>query len=489
MTSYTTINGLAQKVKSEITAEAARGPSDSQTPYLVATDTPKLTNDGGDVSFIAVLTTGDQVGAKANGSPWLFGGIPDGIGAFDNGNGSLTVVLNHEFGNTAGVTRDFGGVGSYISKLVIDKASLQVTSASDLIKHEYVYDATAGSFSLSTSAFNRFCSADLPEVSALFNASTGLGYNGGRVFLNGEESGTEGRAFAHFVSGSLAGNSYELAGLGRLAHENVVAKPDSGNKTVVATTDDGQNGQVYFYVGAKQASGSELQKAGLLGGSLFGVKVGEMIDETSGAKPLGSDDISSFTMVNLGDVSAMSGTALDAASEAAGVTSFLRPEDGAWDTINPNRFYFVTTASISTPSRLWALDFNDANNPEGGGTIRMLLDGTEGQLMMDNITVNQQGHVVIQEDVGNDPHLGAIWDYSPTTDTLTKIAQHDPARFVPGAPGFITQDEESSGVIDISKLVGGYNENVYLLDVQSHKPVGGELVEGGQLLVMQQSWF
>jgi hypothetical protein len=472
MTSYTTINGLAQKVKSEITTEAARGPSDSQTPYLVATHTPKS----------------DQVGTKANGTPWLFGGIPDGIGAFDNGNGTLTVVVNHELGNTVGITRDYGGIGSYISKLVIDKATLQVTSASDLIKHEFVYNATSGTFSESATAFNRFCSADLPEVSALFNASTGLGYNGGRIFLNGEESGTEGRAFAHFVSGALAGNSYELAGLGKLAHENVVAKADSGNKTVVATTDDGQNGQVYFYVGNKQATGTELQKAGLVGGSLFGVKVGEMVDETTAAKPLGGDDISSFTMVNLGDVSAKSGTELDAASETAGVTSFLRPEDGAWDTVNPNRFYFVTTSSISTPSRLWALDFNDANNPESGGTIRMLLDGTEGELMMDNITVNQQGHVIIQEDVGNDPHLGAIWDYNPTTDALTMIAQHDPARFTPGAANFITQDEESSGVIDISKLVSAYNQNVYLLDVQSHKVVGGELVEGGQLLVMQQTW-
>ena len=62
-------------------------------------------------------------------------------------------------------------------------------------------------------------------------------------------------------------------------------------------------------------------------------------------------------MVNLGDVSGMTGAQIDAASEAAGVTSFLRPEDGAWDTLNPNRFYFVTTNGF------------DATEPAVGGGL------------------------------------------------------------------------------------------------------------------------
>ena len=30
-------------------------------------------------------------------------GIPDGLGAFDNGDGTFTVLMNHELGNTQGV--------------------------------------------------------------------------------------------------------------------------------------------------------------------------------------------------------------------------------------------------------------------------------------------------------------------------------------------------------------------------------------------------
>ena len=104
------------------------------------------------------------------------------------------------------------------------------------------------------------------------------------------------------------------------------------------------------------------------------------------------------------------------------------------------------------------------------------------------LAVNKQGHVIILEDVGNNPHVGKIWDYNPAADTMTMIAQHDPHRFDPSAPvggqPFLTQDEESSGVIDVTDILGSAGQNAYLLDVQAHYPNGPELVEGGQLLLM-----
>ena len=59
-----------------------------------------------------------------------------------------------------------------------------------------------------------------------------------------------------------------------------------------------------------------------------------------------------------------------------------------------------------------------------------------------------------------------------------QISQHDPARLAVGAPAFLTQDEESSGVIDASQILG---KGWYLVDAQAHFPNGTELVEGGQL--------
>jgi len=100
--------------------------------------------------------------------------------------------------------------------------------------------------------------------------------------------------------------------------------------------------------------------------------------------------------------------------------------------------------------------------------------------MMDNLTVNARGQVVIQEDIGNQTPLGKVWLYSPASDSLTQIAEHDSERFAEGAPAFLTQDEESSGVIPAPFL----GESWYLLDVQAHYGQETELVEGGQLLAL-----
>ncbi len=79
-------------------------------------------------------------------------------------------------------------------------------------------------------------------------------------------------------------------------------------------------------------------------------------------------------------------------------------------------------------------------------------------------------------------------------NTLVQIAHHDQARFgdvtTPATPPF-NQDEETSGVIDVSSILG---QGTYLLVDQAHYAINAttpngftnpdELVEGGQLLVM-----
>ena len=59
------------------------------------------------------------------------------------------------------------------------------------------------------------------------------------------------------------------------------------------------------------------------------------------------------------------------------------------------------------------------------------------------------------------------------------MAEHDPERLTPGASEFLTKDEEMS-VIPASFLGEGW----YLLDVQAHYAISGDLVQGGQLLAL-----
>ena len=458
-------------VVGSVLANSITGPNSSQSPYIVRSQPGVVTK--------AIFTVGDSANFKADGvTPYRMVGIPDGLGAFDNGDGTFTLLMNHELGNTVGIVRDHGAKGAFVSKWIIRTDDLAVLNVQDLIQNVMVWNKTTGQYEPATVAqktFSRFCSADLAPISAFYD--DGVGYNG-HIFMNGEESGVEGRAFAHLMDGT----SYELPRLGKFAWENSVANPEAGPFTVVAGTDDGTGGQVYFYVGTKTNSSNPIEAAGLTNGSLFGIKVNGLDAETNTTTLNGKVP---FTLYNFSDVSSMTGAQLEAASKDANgafrVTTFQRPEDGAWDPSHPNDFYFVTTASFTGNSRLWKVHFKDIENLTAGGTIEMLLDGTEGQRMMDNITINERGQIVIQEDPGNQAYVAKIWLYDIKSDKLTEVVKHDPDRFTPGASGFLTQDEESSGIIDASSILG---EGWYLLVQQAHYATDAELVEGGQLLAL-----
>ncbi|NDC36423.1 MAG: hypothetical protein EBZ51_13885, partial [Synechococcaceae bacterium WB9_2_112] len=229
-----------------------------------------LVGTEGRAVFREVIDAGEQ-----GNNGYRFNGIPDGIGVTDNGDGTLRVLVNHELGNTVGDVRAHGSKGAYVSDLTIDKATLSVISGKDfLASANDLYLASSDGTSWTngtTTAFNRFCSADLAAATAFRNGTTG--YNG-RIFLTGEEAGAEGRAFAHVLDGTDAGKVYEVASLGNLSFENVVANPLAQDKTVVASLDDTiTNGQVYIYVGTKATTGNAIQQAGLAGGITYGVRV------------------------------------------------------------------------------------------------------------------------------------------------------------------------------------------------------------------------
>ena len=223
------------------------GPSSSEPPYLVRTKPGIVTKN--------ILTVGERSAVKMVG-------IPDGLGAFDNGDGTFTVLMNHEIGPARG-RRDHGGKGAFVSKWVIDKASLEVLSGDDLIQE---LEFTGGAKEI-----NRLCSGDLPEVSAFHNEATGLGTTE-RIYMSGEESGAEGRAFGHVVTGDDAGPATNCptsaSSPGRTP--SPCPTPETRPSSSAWTTG---GGQVYVYVGTKQATGNTVEKAGLTNGELYGVKV------------------------------------------------------------------------------------------------------------------------------------------------------------------------------------------------------------------------
>jgi hypothetical protein len=461
------------------------GPSTKTEPYLL----PSLPG----VETVSILTVGDSVGA------YRMVGIPDGLGGHEGPRNSVTLLMNHELTATAGVARAHGSKGAFVSAWTINPRTLEVTKGEDLTPSAAdvrLWDAASGAYVPGTTVWERLCSADLAAEGAF--SYRGLGTRE-RIYLNGEEV-TQGRGWARIASGKHKGEAWQLPRLGRLAFENAVASPHPQVKTVVIMGDDSAlstapnaaafPSEVYVYVGTKTRRGHPIEQAGLTNGRLYGVAVsvdGQPVPEESNAFGLGTSTFvgkGRFAMRDLGDVSNLSALELEQMSIAAGVTRLQRPEDGAWDPRSRRRddFYFVTTASLTSNCRLWRLRFDDIEEPERGGTIEILLKGDEGHGMLDNVTIDRWGRILMDEDPGNSDRVAKIWLYQIATGELIQVAAHNPRFFTPGGPDFLTQDEESSGLIDARRLLG---DGWFLLTVQVHRPnPDPELVEGGQLLAL-----
>jgi hypothetical protein len=474
------------------------GPSTTTKPYLV----PSI--DG--VKFVSILTVGDSIDG------YRMVGIPDGLGAFASSNGNFTLLMNHELGGTSGIVRAHGSKGAFVSRWIIDRATLKVRRGQDFTQTPndvYTFDPATDHYLQGTIAWQRFCSGDLAKEGAFYY--NGLGTTE-RIYLNGEEITTvansvvvdQGRAWARVATGGHAGETWHLPLMGRMAYENLVASPHPQEKTIVALLDDSSintaplvtnsvPSEVYFYIGRKKKHGHPIVAAGLTNGNFYGVKVsveGNPVTEESndfglGIAATGFVGKGRFSLHDMGDVSDLTAVQIEELSFAAGVTRLQRVEDGAWDPARRNDFYFVTTASLTANCRLWRLHFDDIERPEKGGTIEILLKGNEGQGMLDNVTIDHRGRILMDEDPGGDDRVAKIWLYDISSGGFIQVGEHNPKFFDPtnlNKPDFLTNDEESSGIIDAEHILG---EGWFLLDVQAHKTnPDPELVEFGQLLAM-----
>jgi len=485
------------------------GPSSSQTPYLTPT-APGW-------SSTSILTVGDAIGG------YQMVGIPDGLGAFDNGDGTMTVLANHELGNTSGTIRGHGAIGAFVSKWVINTSTWQVISGGDLVTsaaNQLMWNGTTWAQPSTPYAIARLCSADLPKAEAFWDSSSSFGYNG-RIFMNGEETGVEGKAFAWIVTGAEAGKMYELPHLGKNSWENALARssygatPGAANllQTAVALTDDSTPGEVFLYLGTKTNTGNAIQKAGLTNGQVYGIKVNSATGYTGAVTLENATGINgTFLLAPIftnATITGKTGAEFQAAATAAGVTQFARPEDAHW--LDHDSLIFAATGAtlsgVAVTSKIYQLDFN-SDDTNGilttGGNIKVVvnsanmtgLDGAKATYF-DNITVGEDGLLYIQEDPGNNAYVAKHWIVNPNLATQSlreasavQIFESDRNRFTTGATQFQTIDEEHSGIIDITSIVndGIVGSKWFLVATQNHALATGAsaatLVEGGQFVAL-----
>jgi Bacterial protein of unknown function (DUF839) len=486
---------LAGRSSTDPGTASATGPSTTTEPYVVPV--------ASGVSIRSLLTVEDE-GSASNG--YELTGVPDGLGAGADGDDGFTLYMNHELEGGAGAVRRHGQPGAHVSTFRIDPETFEVILGSDTIDpgvrywnyvtRRYQETASPGGrnprqpgdvFPPQRDALAKFCSATLSAPDQFM--SSGSGYPG-QIYFTNEETDDEGRVFGVLSDGT----AQQLPRLGLFSGENTKPAYNRSDTTLAIGTEDTPVGQLHLYEGAKQTDGDAFDRAGLTNGARY---VLDLVDEDVSTDAEFRDAYEKGTRAefDLAEVDwDQSGERQNAEAEAEGLT-LDRPEDGAWDPSRPDTFYFTTTEGGAGADRardgggLWRLTFEDIERPRLGGTIELLLDGSEAPHLNrpDNIDIDMSGNLLIQEDPDDQPHLGRIVAYDIATGARGVLATFDPDRFGEGSANLITHDEESSGIIDAEHAIG---PGWFLFNAQVHTPSADpEYVELGQLLAMKVDSF
>ena len=125
-------------------------------------------------------------------------------------------------------------------------------------------------------------------------------------------------------------------------------------------------------------------------------------------------------------------------------------------------------------------------------TLTLLLDGSETPYLNkpDNMAIDEHGHLLIQEDPGNNDHLARIVAYRIEDGARGVVAEFDPERFTAGGPEFMTLDEESSGIIDVGGQLRPEGLPLRRAGAHGNRAVQPDhQVQHGQLLLLRvKSW-
>jgi len=453
----------------------------------------------------AIINSGEIV----NG--FTFEGLPDGIGlAPGPDKRTVNVFVAHEqttvpFFNSA----DFQDAS--VSKLTLDTSKGDIMGA--VLAAEVALSPDAG--------YLRFCSASMAGPDEGFSNYT---------FFTGEESndivavpsgapyGSDSalapdRQAGYAVVLDAETNEFtQVAGMGRLNHENTIALP-GWNQLALLTTDDtfsGPSAQLYLYLANNERHVWQDK------GSLWAFRVistddgpvdpGDPFNDANDYLDLepGDDWQGEFILVPEDIARGLTGEApqdaLENWSNDNNVFQFIRLEDLAYDKNNPRVVYVVDTGRTRvvphpTTGRMvrgpggtvgqadngsiFKFVFNE-NNPRNVDSISVLAQGDDssGDLFTsfvnpDNIDTSAKS-LMVQEDADN----AKIWRYNLRNGRWSVVATvNDP-------------DGESSGIVDASDWFGpGY----WILDVQGHgNNVAEEVIDGvtykresGQLLLMK----
>ena len=513
------------------------------------TFTPTMIKDvaGGssDLKITSLITNGEFTNGTTPGSVYVPPGIFDGQGAYSNGDGTYTLLVNHEVGADKAYGYTAEGLnavvtGSRISRLIVDIDADDNRAngfQSRIVSGGLAYDKVIGT---DTNGFDRFCSANLVEANS-FGTNRGFA---DRIFLTGEEVfGGGGGAF--YALDTANSDLYEVKAFGKGTWESATAIDTGSTNTAAVLLFDDAKAPLYLWVGEKTPGGGFLERNGLseAKGALYTYVPTPALRETGVDATPGpdSDDLKALALgaplaggwvkiekpAGKASYADLTDAELRTLATSLGALQLSRIEDGEVNPLNGQQVAFVSTGTKDFTNgdlygNVYTLGFADAFAPDGSlattgaSTLRIIYDAdrladpTSGLRNPDNMTWSADGFLYLQEDRANgggtDVAVGnfgtteaSIWKLNPSgrVDPVTGVpserwAQVDrtavPTAYGQSQPTFTNPDSngvgnwETSGIIDVSSIYGATAGSFFVANVQAHSLTNGNLNGGGYLV-------
>lgn len=499
---------------------------------------------GPELKITSLITNGEFTNGTAPGSSvYAPPGIFDGQGAYANGDGTYTLLVNHEVGASVGYAYTAEGLnpsvtGSRISRFIVDiDADDNAANGfqSRIVSGGLAYDKVIGD---DTNGFDRFCSANLVEANSF---GVGRGF-ADRIFLTGEEVfGGGGGVF--YALDTASSDLHQVKAFGKGTWESATVIDTGSANTVAVLLFDDAKAPLRLWVGEKTAGGF-LERNGLAeaNGSLYTFVPTALaetgVDATAGPD---SDDLKALALgaplagswvkiekpAGKASYADLSDAEIRTLATDLGALQLSRIEDGEVNPLNGQQAAFVATGTKDFTSgdlygNVYTLSFADAFAADGrlgatgASSLRVIYDAdrfadpTTGLRNPDNLTWSDDGSLYLQEDRANGGGLdvlngnfgtqeASIWKLNPSgpIDPITgapaeRWAQMDrtvvPTAYGQSQPGVVTNPDsngvgnwESSGIIHVSKIYGAAPGSFYLANVQAHSLGGGNINGSGYL--------
>lgn len=534
-TSFARLNAKESLNASRIRLFGAASPPTGSPPRAGAFTATMLKDapGGSSLRLTSLITVGEVcTGLPSSSLTYLPPGRFDGLGAYDNGDGTITVLVNHELGASDGYPINVAGLnanvsGARISRFVIAK-DIDGNAANGfqprVLNGGLAYDEVRSvDPNFAKGGLTRLCSANLSEP---FQFGGGKGFVD-RLYFTGEESGP-GRFFALDTANT---DLYHVAAFGRGGWESAVAVDTGSTNTVALMLFDDTSGtanHLYLWVGTKApTSGDLLRRNGIdtSSGALYAWKA-ETINTQAGLNAVALNTAVAGHWERLGsgtEIAALpTAGALRSLAQAKGAMAFVRIEDGDVNPSTGKQVAFNTTGGSGADlygntnlielSAAFASD-GSLRTTANTSSLKVIVDADRltgvarqsGVRNPDNIAWGRNGKLYIQEDraVPGGTANGqfgsqeaSIWEVDPLTGSAQRWAQIDRTA-VPSAYGQSDSQPadignwEPSGLIEVSQLFGAPAGTVFLTNVMAHSLTNGSiggptnLVEGGQLQLIQ----